>query len=90
MATKTSATVEDLHRVPEHGKVELVNGGLVLMSPIGGMPRYPAVEISVSLHNYTRRTRTGHAIADNVGFIVDLPIASLSSQTPPFTRVNSP
>ena len=73
MATKTSATVEDLHRVPEHGKAELVNEGLVLTSPTGGMPGYAEAEIFVSLRNYTRRTRTGHGIADNVGFIVDLP-----------------
>ncbi len=73
MATKTSATVEDLYRVPEHGKAELVNGGLVLSSPTGGMPGYAAAEIFVSLRNYARHTGTGHAITDNVGFIVDLP-----------------
>ena len=60
MATKTSATLEDLYRVPEHGKAELVNGELVRMSPTGGIPGYAAAEIFVSLRAYARRTRTDH------------------------------
>ena len=36
MSTKTQATIEDLYRVPENGKAEIVNGDLVLMSPTGG------------------------------------------------------
>ena len=73
MATKTVATLEDLYRVPEHGKAELVDGEVVLMSPTGGLPGYAAGEIFSSLRAYARRTRAGHAIADNVGFAVDLP-----------------
>jgi Uma2 family endonuclease len=73
MATKTEATIEDLYRVPEHGKAELVGGDVVLMSPTGGLPGYAAGEIFASLRSYARRTRAGHAIADNVGFVVDLP-----------------
>ena len=38
MITKRPATVDDLYRVPEHGKAELVDGELVLMSPTGKMP----------------------------------------------------
>jgi hypothetical protein len=30
MSLKTTATVEDLYRVPENGKAELVNGELVM------------------------------------------------------------
>lgn len=73
MAVKTQATIEDLYRVPENGKAELVNGELVLMSPTGFLPNYAASEIYVSLRNYARRTKSGYAIADNAGFLVDLP-----------------
>lgn len=73
MNTKTAASVEDLSRVPEHAKAEIVDGQLVLMAPTGGLPGYAAAEMFVSLRAYARRTRRGHAIADNVGFIVDLP-----------------
>jgi hypothetical protein len=38
MSTKAEATVDDLCRVPENGKAEIVNGELVLMSPTGGLP----------------------------------------------------
>jgi hypothetical protein len=48
MATKTVATLEDLYRVPEHGKAELVDGEVVLMSPTGGLPGYAAGEIFAS------------------------------------------
>ncbi len=73
MGTKSEATLEDLYRVPEHGKAELVNGELVLMSPMGGLPGYAAAEIFASLREYARRTKAGYAIPDNVGFIVNLP-----------------
>ena len=73
MSVKTEATVEDLARVHENGKAELVNGELVLKSPTGGYPSYVSGLIFASLLEYSRRTRTGHAIPDNAGFIVDLP-----------------
>lgn len=73
MSTKTEATVDDLYRVPEHGKAELVDGELVLMSPTGGVPGRAAGKIYISLNDYERRVRGGYAFPDNVGFIVDLP-----------------
>lgn len=73
MSTKTEATIEDLCRVPGNGKAEIINGELVMMSPTGGLPGYAASEIFVSLREYARRTKTGHAVPDNVGFIVNLP-----------------
>lgn len=73
MAMKTPATIEDLYRVPENGKAELVNGELVLMSPAGFWPSRATGTIYVSLRDYTRRTKSGYAIADNAGFVVDLP-----------------
>ena len=73
MSTKTEATIEDLYHVYEDGKAEIVNGELVLMSPTGDLPGSAALEIVVSLHDYARRTKTGRAYGDNVGFIVNLP-----------------
>ena len=73
MSTKTEATVDDLYRVPEDGKAELVNGELVLMPPTGGVPGRTAGEIYVSLREYEGRLGGGYAFPDNVGFIVNLP-----------------
>jgi len=73
MSTKTEATVDDLYRVPEHGKAELVNGELVLMSPTGGVPGRAAGKIYISLNEYEERVGGGYAFPDNVGFIVNLP-----------------
>jgi len=73
MSTKTEATVDDLYRVPDHGKAELVNGELVLMPPAGGVPGRAAGEIFISLREYERRVGGGYAFPDNVGFIVNLP-----------------
>src|SRR5882672_5869849 len=73
MSTKTEATVDDLYRVPENGKAEIVNGELVLMPPTGGVPGRAAGEIYVSLRDYERRGGGGYAFPDNVGFIVNLP-----------------
>jgi Uma2 family endonuclease len=73
MSTKVEATVEDLYHLPEDGKAEIVNGELVLMSPIGDLPGSAALEIVVSLREHARQTNIGRAYGDNVGFIVDLP-----------------
>jgi Uma2 family endonuclease len=72
MTAKTEATVDDLYRVPEHGKAEIVNGELVLMSPTGGVPGRAAGKIYISLNEYERRVGGGYAFPDNVGFIVNL------------------
>ena len=71
MTTKAEATIEDLYKV--EGKAELVDGEIVHMSPTGGRPGYAAHEISSSLRDYARRTKSGYAIGDNVGFRVNLP-----------------
>ena len=73
MSTKTEATIDDLYRVPENGKAEIVNGELVLVSPTGGVPGRTAGNIYVSLREYELRAGAGYAFPDNVGFIVDLP-----------------
>jgi Uma2 family endonuclease len=73
MSTKVHASVEDLYSVPENGKAEIVDGELVLMSPTGGVPGRASGEIYVSLRDYERRTKSGYAFPDNVGFLVNLP-----------------
>lgn len=73
MASKGAATVDDLYRVPDDAKAEIVDGEVVLMSPTGDAPSYASSEIFASLREYVRRTNRGRAIADNAGFVVELP-----------------
>ena len=73
MSPRTRATIDDLYRVPENGKAELVNGEIVLMPPTGGLPGRSGGRIYISLDDYERRTGRGYAFPDNVGFVVDLP-----------------
>lgn len=65
------ATVDDLYKTP--GKAELVNGEIVLMPPTGFEPGTASMRIASSLDAHVRRTGNGHALGDNVGFLVDLP-----------------
>jgi Uma2 family endonuclease len=73
MATQASTAelVAALYRVD--GKAEIVGGEIVLMSATGGLPSRAAAAIYRSLWDYERRTRSGRAYTDNVGFLVDLP-----------------
>jgi Uma2 family endonuclease len=73
MTTKVQATIEDLYHIPEHGKAELVNGEIVRMSPTGFWPSRASGEIFASLRQHERTTKSGYAIPDNAGFIVNLP-----------------
>lgn len=73
MTTRARATLEDLCRVPDNAKAELVDGELRLMSPTGGLPGYAGGEIFASLREYARCTGSGIAFPDNVGFAVNLP-----------------
>ncbi|GAC1446686.1 MAG: hypothetical protein NVSMB56_07720 [Pyrinomonadaceae bacterium] len=71
MSTRVEATIEDLYRV--EGKAEIVNGEMIYMSPTGFTPSYAASEVFVSLRAYAKRTKSGHAVNDNLGFRVELP-----------------
>lgn len=73
MATKTDTLIEALYNVPEDGKAEIVNGGLVVMEPTGGLPSRTSGDIYVSLRDYEKEMGTGYAFPDNTGFIVNLP-----------------
>lgn len=71
--TKSKATIQDLYNVPEHGKAELINGNLVVMSPTGFWPSRASSKIFISLHQHEEAHGGGVAIGDNLGFLVDLP-----------------
>ena len=73
MTTKVRATIEDLYRVPDNRKAEIINGEVVRMSPTGDEPGYAGDEIFVSLRSYARRKKKGRAVGDNKGFRVNLP-----------------
>jgi Uma2 family endonuclease len=70
-ARTTRATIDDLYTVP--GKAELVDGRVVHMAPVGDGPGTAGGAIYASLRTHARRTGTGRAYPDNVGFRVDLP-----------------
>ncbi len=75
---KRQAAIEELYRVPENGKAEIIHGRVVRMSPTGAKPGRTAGRIFISLSQYEeRRSQTeegvGYAFSDNVGFLVDLP-----------------
>ena len=70
---KKPATVQDLYGVAEGGKAELVEGELRLMAPTGFRPGFAGSKIWLSLYGHVRLGHPGMAVADNVGFIVDLP-----------------
>ncbi|MCA1669586.1 MAG: Uma2 family endonuclease, partial [Thermomicrobia bacterium] len=73
MVSQREATIEDLHRTPDDGKYELVDGRLVRMSPTGARPGHAAIMMAFHLMLYQQETGHGIAFGDNVGFIVDLP-----------------
>ena len=73
MKTVSRATIDDLYRVPENGKAELVGGEIVRMSPTGGLPGRASAAIYVSLRRHEKTTRGGLAYPDNTGFVVELP-----------------
>ena len=73
MTLKTQASVDDLARIPDDAKAELVDGEIVIMSPTGDMPNSAAIEVTYSLRDYSRRAGRGRAYGDNSAYIVDLP-----------------
>jgi Uma2 family endonuclease len=71
MKAGTRATIEDLYKV--EGKAELVDGEIITMSPSGPMHGRAAARVFLSLLNYEAAVGWGHAVPDNVGFVVNLP-----------------
>jgi Uma2 family endonuclease len=73
MTLKQQAGIDDLRRVPNHGKAELVDGKVKLMSPTGSRPARAGGKIYASLLRHEEERGNGYALPDNAGFIVDLP-----------------
>lgn len=72
MSTKPKATIEDLYKLTDNGKAEIVDGEIVRISPTGDMPNRAGGSIYVSLREH-EGTTPGRAYTDNVGFRVNLP-----------------
>lgn len=65
-------TLDDLYQ--HSGKAELLHGQVVALMPTGRAPSFAALEIAVALRLHVRGTGLpGIAVADNAGFVVDLP-----------------
>ena len=73
MKTTAKANIEDLYKLPDTVKAEIVNDEIILIPPTGGEPGYAGDEIFVSLRSHAKRTKQGRAVGDNKGFRVDLP-----------------
>ncbi|MEW6130461.1 MAG: Uma2 family endonuclease [Acidobacteriota bacterium] len=71
MSTKVKATIEDLYE--EKGKAELIDGEIQKFMPTGRRPSRASFNIALSLMEHERTHGGGVAVADNAGFIVDLP-----------------
>lgn len=65
--------IDELHRLPDNMKAEIIDGAIVPMSPTSGKPSLVSGLIFASLLEYVRRTGRGVALPNNAGFIVDLP-----------------
>jgi Uma2 family endonuclease len=73
MTIKAKASIEDLYRVPEHGKAEIVHGELVTMCPTGSRPARAEIRIAASLLQHEETCGGGFAFGDNTGFLINLP-----------------
>lgn len=71
MSTRTRATIEDLYL--EEGKAELVGGEIVRFMPTGWESGRASSNIYLRLRDHERSDKSGVAVADNTGFLVDLP-----------------
>jgi Uma2 family endonuclease len=72
--TPPAATLDDLSHV--EGKAELIAGRIVPLMPSGDLPATVALEITVSLREYARRTGVGVAYGDGIGFAIRPPLAN--------------
>jgi Uma2 family endonuclease len=66
--TPARATIDDLYNT--EGKAELIGGRIVEYMATGDAPGFIALEIVVSLRDWSRREKRGIARGDNVGFTV--------------------
>ena len=55
------------------GKAEIVDGKIIALPPTGEEPGLTGFEIASSLRDHAKKTKSGRAVPDNVGFRVELP-----------------
>ncbi len=67
----TDELIARLYRT--EGKAEIVNGEIVEFMSTGDDPSSAAFNIALSLKLFGKRTGSGRAYTDNVGYLVDLP-----------------
>jgi Uma2 family endonuclease len=72
MTTKARATIDDLYKVPDNAKAEIVDGEIIIMSPTGDMPARAAFKIAMGLSRVEGKI-PGRAYPDNAGYKVALP-----------------
>ena len=84
----TAELIEQLYRVPENEKAEIVEGEVRYFSPTGAMPRRASSRIFVSLLRHEDEEGDGQAFPDNVGFLVNLP--NRGSFSPDAARYDRP
>src|SRR5438045_2363817 len=70
---KSRATVDDLYRVPDKRKAELVGGKLILLPLSAGVPARASGAIFVHLREFEQSTRHGYAFLGNLAYLVNLP-----------------
>jgi Uma2 family endonuclease len=90
MKAPAEATIEDLYRLPDNCKAEIVQGEIIIMPPTGGEPGYAGDEIFVSLRGHSKQINHGRAVGDNKGFHVDLPNRKSFSPDAAFYTGSSP
>ncbi len=73
MVRSKEELIEELYRLPDNIKAEIIDGAIVPMSPTGGKPSLISGLIFAAILEYVRRTGRGIALPNNAGFIVDLP-----------------
>jgi Uma2 family endonuclease len=77
MATSTVRSkeelIEELYRLPDNMKAEIIDGAIVPMSPTGITPSRVSGLIFASLLAYEKLVGKGMALPNNAGFIVNLP-----------------
>ncbi len=69
----TPSLIEELYRVPDNGKAEIVHERVVRMSPTGSGPSRASIKIASLLLNHEDLHGGGYAFGDNAGFLVNLP-----------------
>ena len=70
---RTREIIEELYRVPEDGKAEILDGEIVHMSPTQWGPNIASGRIFASLDAYAEREQNGYAFTDNMAFVVSIP-----------------